>query len=297
MINLSDQTVGRRFAVGQIKYKLQDELWVYAAKDIHRSIGVSLLIPSPDSNFEKLDSFLDYLAKIGIKLVETAHFLNAQKTYRYSAIDITDRQQLENIYNDWLSGKPIPKVLPRTKIDQVPHKVKDKILETPTPPIYTKPKKQGSGWEKVKYLAIGGGSVLVLVTIALCVMSPYIIKVFTPTATPTPTFTFTPSPTATNTPTLTPSPTTTPTFTPTLTMTPILATDTITSTPYIFVLQADTYAQNLLTGESLIVPANTQIIILDAEYSVCQVLTEFNGTQVIISADLIFPEMVSICRK
>jgi len=306
MINLSDQTVGRRFVVGQIRYKLLDDLWIYGAKDIHRGIDISLLLFPLESKSENLDLFLDYLDRCGINLVESSHYSFSQKTYRYAAVDINDRRRLESLFNDWSSGKPAPNPLNNTPTSMV--KTKEDQTDSSDLSEQKGTVKKETKWAKIKYLAIGAGSVLVLFTLMLCVASPYIIKVLTPTATPTltstptstltstPTPTFTLTPTTTFTPTFMPTPTFTETPTglfpltifPTLIELPLLT--TATPTLQILVVTMDTSVITLSTGEFMTIPANSQITILNPFHTACEVLADWNGIQVIIPAKAIFPD-------
>lgn len=117
--------------------------------------------------------------------------------------------------------------------------------------------------------------------------APSIISYLAPS--PTPTATSTPTPTQTSTPTPSVEPSLTPTFTLTPTLTP---TETPTETPtlQIFTSTVDLPVTNLLTSESLVIPANTLITILVPFHTDCEVLADWNGTQVVINANLIFPD-------
>lgn len=131
---------------------------------------------------------------------------------------------------------------------------------------------------------------LSVVTGVACISSlffaaPSIISYLAPS--PTPIATLTPTPTQTPTPTLTP--TLAPSLTPTFTLTPT-ETPTETSTLQIFTSASDLTAINLSTSESVIIPANTSITILNPFHTACEVLADWNGTQVIVPAKVIFPD-------
>lgn len=112
---------------------------------------------------------------------------------------------------------------------------------------------------------------------------PRIISYLVPSSTATSTSTPTQTSTLTLTPTLDPS--STPTFTLTPTKIP-----TETPTLQIFTSTTDLPVVNLLTGEPLVIPMNTPITILNPFHTLCEVLIDWNGTQVVINANLIFSD-------
>lgn len=76
-------------------------------------------------------------------------------------------------------------------------------------------------------------------------------------------------------------PTTTATITPTAVSTP---------TPQVFTFKADTIVTNFITGESFIIPKDAKVIIENPTHTACEVLANWKGTQIIISAKMIFPD-------
>jgi len=63
-----------------------------------------------------------------------------------------------------------------------------------------------------------------------------------------------------------------------------------TLTPHIFTSTVDLLVINLITSETLTIPANTPLKILDPFHAACEVLADWNGTQVIIPAKAVFPD-------
>lgn len=80
----------------------------------------------------------------------------------------------------------------------------------------------------------------------------------------------------------------TPTVTATITLT-APPTITITPTMQVFVVPGDTAARNSSTNETSLIPANSTILIVDPNYSSCEILVDWNGTKWLISADKVFP--------
>ena len=246
MINLSDQFVGGRFAVGKVRYKLLNELWVYGAKDSQKGREISLLVLFAENEREKLDSFLDYLSKHEVRKVESAYFSHLGQTYFYAAVDLADKRHLEEIFQNWVSGKPAPVLQPKPVLPPAPL---GKLEKAPVFPIDIK--KQNERSEKLKFFSIGVVSILVVLVLIAFFALPKIVAVFSPTATPT---------------------------------------------LQIVILKDITPAQNFLTGESLAIPANSQIVIINSEQTPCEILADWNGTQVLIDTRLIFPERDSSCN-
>jgi hypothetical protein len=77
----------------------------------------------------------------------------------------------------------------------------------------------------------------------------------------------------------------TPTSTPTLTPTP-----TRTPTPQVFTFRGETTVENFVTGESFAIPKGSRVVIVNPAYAACDVLANWNGTQIVIPAKLMFPE-------
>ena len=248
MINLSDQFVGGRFAIGKVRYKLLDEIWVYGAKDSQKGKEISLLILFAEYEREKLDSFLDYLSKYEVRTLESSYFSHLGQTHFYAAIDLADKRRLEEIFQNWLSGKPAPVAEPKPDLLR---SVLVKNLENASllrnEDIQKPVQKQREQSEKLKFFSIGVVSILVVLVLIAIFAFPKIVAVFSPTATPT---------------------------------------------LQIVILKDITPAQNFLTGESLAIPANSPIIITNPNHTLCEVLADWNGTQVVISAGLIFPDRV-----
>lgn len=248
MINLDDQLVGGRFAVGKSRYKLLDELWVYSAKDSQKGKDVSLLVLVSETGRNKLDGFRDYLRRYQIGELEATHFLHDRQTYFYAAVDLADKRYLEEIFQNWQSGRPAPVLeseadLPPTRPETISVTQNDRPTGTP--------KIRRERAERLKFFSIGVVSILVLLAILALFAFPSLV----PVASPTP-----------------------------------------TSTPQIFILKEITAAQDLITGEALTIPANSEIVILNADHAPCEVLANWNGTQVLIKTSLIFPERNSGCK-
>ncbi|MBI5935850.1 MAG: serine/threonine protein kinase [Chloroflexi bacterium] len=64
----------------------------------------------------------------------------------------------------------------------------------------------------------------------------------------------------------------------------------ITPTPQLFTFTVDTTVQNFVTDESFVIPKDSTIIIINPTHTDCSVLADWNGTQVIVSAKVIFPD-------
>lgn len=78
-----------------------------------------------------------------------------------------------------------------------------------------------------------------------------------------------------------------PTSTPTATPAPIVS---VTPTPYIFAFTQDVSVINFVTGESFVIPKDSKIIIINPTHATCEVLADWNGTQVVVPAKVIFPD-------
>jgi len=64
----------------------------------------------------------------------------------------------------------------------------------------------------------------------------------------------------------------------------------VTPTPQIFTFTADTSVKNFLTGEIFVIPNTSKVIIVNPTRTACEVLANWNGTQIIVAAKIIFPD-------
>lgn len=84
---------------------------------------------------------------------------------------------------------------------------------------------------------------------------------------------------------ISPSPTATSTLTATIT-----PTITLTPTRQIFTLIVDTMARNSITGEPVVLPKGSVIIIINPTFTSCEILAAWNDIQVVVPAKVIFPD-------
>jgi hypothetical protein len=71
---------------------------------------------------------------------------------------------------------------------------------------------------------------------------------------------------------------------------PPTPTITASPTPQIFTFVADTVVTNFITGESFVISKDSKVIIENPTHTECEVLANWNGTQIIIPAKIIFPD-------
>jgi len=71
---------------------------------------------------------------------------------------------------------------------------------------------------------------------------------------------------------------------------PPTPTATVTPTPQIFMFVQDTAVTNFVTGESFVIPKDSKVIIENPTHTECEVLANWNGTQIIIPAKVVFPD-------